>query len=89
MNSEFHAARRWIRAFVVIGLIFGALAVTRFLEPSTAGQEGQRVLTGIAVSIFGPRGEALLPLLVSCFFFYVARFFWRRTPKTPNDRLWW
>jgi hypothetical protein len=73
----------------VLGLFFGALAVFRFFAPSASGDEDHRMLTRIAISIFGPRGEAFLPLLASWFFFYVARFFWRKTPKTPNDRLWW
>ncbi len=88
MNGDLQTSKNLVRGFILAGVLLVALAIAQFLEPSNTTGSSRSLVAQLAVSLFGPGAPAVTSLLLGLFFFYAAKFIWRRTGKKPSDRLW-
>ena len=89
MRIGFHAFRWIVRILILSGIAFGVDAISKVLNPLPPTIGLFRGITDIAITIFGPRGVAIMSFISAFACFYLARSFWRSAAQKPTDRLWW
>lgn len=87
-SNELRTARRTVRVCVLVAFVFVAIGINQLgsVHTGSFGRGLLGIIKELLYTYFGSTGLCVFWSALAVFPLFFARFIWRHTARTPNDR---